>query len=244
MSGWIKLDRNISNHWVFKNSDYFKWWVDILLEVNHTPAKVVIKNKIYDCGRGEKLYSLDTWASRWNTNKSKVRRFLELLQKENMIELKSETQTTRLKVCKYDDYQEIGNTNETHLKRKRNANETHLTPIQERKEGKEEKENNIDPINWEVLLSFFNEKFNKKCTVVSNNVKSKFKARLKEGYTKKHIFNAIVNLSKDEYHIENKFKYVTLEFISRSNKLDAYGQDEPDKDLGTTNQKIMKYDHN
>lgn len=131
MSGWIKLNREINNHWVFQNSDYFKWWVDILLEVNYAPAKVVIKGKIYECDRGEKLYSLDTWATRWKTNKSKVRRYFDLLQKENMIELKNETQTTRLKVCKYEDYQETEKESETQTKRKRNANETHLTPIKE-----------------------------------------------------------------------------------------------------------------
>lgn len=140
MSSWIKLFRDINKHWIWQNSDYLKWWLDILLEVNHAPAKVVINNKIYECNRGEKLYSLDTWAARWGTNKSKVRRFLQLLQNDNMIVLKSETQTTRLTVCKYDTYQDMRNADETHLKRKRNASETHLTPIEEGKEEKEGKE--------------------------------------------------------------------------------------------------------
>jgi hypothetical protein len=140
MSGWIKLYRDLNKHWIWDNSDYLKWWLDILLEVNHTDSKVVIKNKIYECKRGEKLYSLDTWATRWKTNKSKVRRFFELLQKDSMIVLKNETQTTRLIVCKYEDYQELRHADETQTKRKRNANETHLTPIQEEKEYKEEKD--------------------------------------------------------------------------------------------------------
>ena len=140
MSSWIKLFRDINKHWIWQNSDYLKWWLDILLEVNHAHAKVVIKNKIYDCNRGEKLYSLDTWAHRWGTNKSKVRRFLQLLQNDNMIVLKSETQTTRLIVCKYDTYQDMRNGDETQMKRKRNADETHLTPIEEEKEEKEGKE--------------------------------------------------------------------------------------------------------
>ena len=140
MSSWIKLFRDINKHWIWQNSDYLKWWLDILLEVNHAPAKVVINNKIYQCERGEKLYSLDTWASRWGTNKSKVRRFFTLLQNDNMIVIKSETQTTRLTVCKYDTYQDMRHADVTHLKRKRHADETHLTPIEEGKEEKEEKE--------------------------------------------------------------------------------------------------------
>ena len=154
MSSWIKLFRDINKHWIWQNSDYLKWWLDILLEVNHTHAKVVIKNKIYDCNRGEKLYSLDTWAYRWGTNKSKARRFLQLLQNDNMIELKSETQTTRLIVCKYDTYQDMRNGDETHLKRKRHADETHLTPIEEGKEGKERKE---EINNTPSAFSFYNE---------------------------------------------------------------------------------------
>ncbi len=131
MSGWIKLHRQLKEHWIWNNSDYLKWWLDILLEVNHTSQKTLIKGILFECKRGEKLYSLDTWAKRWKTNKSKVRRFLELLQREEMIVLKNETITTRLIVCKYDSYQDERNANETQTKRKRNANETQMTPIQE-----------------------------------------------------------------------------------------------------------------
>ena len=149
MSGWIKIHRQLNKHWIWENTEFIKWWLDILMEVNHDEQKVLIKNVIFVCKRGEKLYSLDTWAKRWNTNKSKVRRFFDLLQKDSMIELKSETVTTRLIVCKYDDYQDKGNESETQTKRKRNANETQTTPIKECKELEELKEViniNIEPI--------------------------------------------------------------------------------------------------
>lgn len=227
MSGWIKLHREINSHWIWSNSDYFKWWIDILLEVNHTQAKVLIKGKVYNCGRGEKLYSLDTWASRWGTNKSKVKRFLEMLQKDEMICVKNETQTTRITICKYDDYQENENKSETQVKRKRNASETQVKSIQERKERKEYKEE--DPsvvsekpqIDFDKLLSFFNETTGKNVRVVNDKTKRQFNARLKEGYTKADIFNAIKNCYNDDYH-QNNPKYLTLEFISRSDKLEKY----------------------
>lgn len=141
MSGWIKLYRNINKHWIWENSDYLKWWLDMILEANYEDSKVVIKNKIYECKRGEKLYSLDTWAIRWKTNKSKVRRFFYLLQNDNMIRLVNETQTTRVTICNYESYQDEVKNVETQTKRKRNGSETHLTPI---KEIKNNKENNID----------------------------------------------------------------------------------------------------
>lgn len=221
MSSWIKLFRDINKHWIWQNSDYLKWWLDILLEVNHAHAKVVIKNKIYDCNRGEKLYSLDTWAYRWGTNKSKARRFLQLLQNDNMIELKSETQTTRIIVCKYDTYQDMRNAYETQMKHKRNASETHLTPIEEGKERKEEKEE-INNINFEKLLSFLNSKTGRNFKVINEATKKKYKARLKEGYTKDDILNAIINAVNSDYHKENDFKYLTPEFFSRADKLNMY----------------------
>jgi uncharacterized phage protein (TIGR02220 family) len=227
MSGWIKLHREINSHWIWSNSDYFKWWIDILLEVNHTPAKVLIKGKVYNCGRGEKLYSLDTWASRWGTNKSKVKRFLEMLQKDEMICVKNETQTTRITICKYDDYQENENKSETQVKRKRNASETQVKSIQERKERIEYKEEDSSvvsekpQIDFDKLLLFFNTTTGKNVRVVNDKTKKQFNARLKEGYTKADIFNAIKNCYNDDYH-QNNPKYLTLEFISRSDKLEKY----------------------
>ena len=221
MSSWIKLFRDINKHWIWQNSDYLKWWLDILLEVNHAHAKVVINNKIYDCNRGEKLYSLDTWAHRWGTNKSKVRRFLQLLQNDKMIVLKSETQTTRLIVCKYDTYQDMRNADETQMKRKRNACETHLTPIEERKEEKEEKEE-INTINFGKLLSFINQKTGRGFKVINKTVKGKYYARIKEGYTKQDILDAVSNSIKSDYHKGENFTYLTPEFFSRSATLDKY----------------------
>ena len=143
MAGWIKLHRSIQEHWLYtekRKFSKFEAWNDILLTVNFTEGKTIIKGKLIQIKRGESILSLDSWAKRWGWDKSAVRRFLNTLQKDNMIELKNETITTRLIVCKYDTYQDMRNGDETQTKRKRNADETHLTPIEEGKEGKEGKE--------------------------------------------------------------------------------------------------------
>jgi len=125
--GWIKLYRKMQHHWLYKEKrifSRFEAWLDILLNVQHEdePQKIVIRNQILIVNRGESIRSLETWATRWRWSKSKVRRFFEMLQKENMIEYSSETQTTRLNVLNYDNYQSMRNANETQMKRKRNAN--------------------------------------------------------------------------------------------------------------------------
>ena len=154
MSGWIKLHRSITEHWLYtENRKFSKYeaWNDILLTVNYAPAKTIIKGKIIYINRGESILSLESWGKKWNWDKSSVKRFLELLKKDEMIELKNETVTTRLIVCKYDTYQSKENDVETQVKRRRNASETQTKSIKEEEEKQEEKEEEIIYRNFKHL---------------------------------------------------------------------------------------------
>jgi hypothetical protein len=139
MSGWIKIHRSITNHWLYSEKRVYsklEAWYDMLIAVNYSDSKTLIKGKLYEVKRGQSIMSLDSWAKRWSWDKSKVRRFLNTLQNDNMIELKSDTITTQLTICNYESYQGERNADETPVKRKRNADETQTTLIEERKEEK------------------------------------------------------------------------------------------------------------
>ena len=58
--------------------------------------------------------------------------------------------------------------------------------------------------------------------MINDTVKAKFKARIKDGYTKEDILNTINNASKDPFHIENNFKYLTPEYFSRASTIDKH----------------------
>jgi len=85
-----------------------------------------------------------------------------------------------------------------------------------------EKGNPTHVINWEGLLNQFNEITGKKSKVVDDKSKKQFLARLKEGYTKVDIVNAITNCYNSEFHKGNGHKNLTLEFISRPDKFAMY----------------------
>jgi hypothetical protein len=138
MSGWIKLHRQLNEHWIWQKPEFLKWWLDILMQANIEPKKVLIKGQVIEVSRGEVVYSYETWANRWKINKSKVLRFLKMLEKDSMIVLKSETVTTRITICKYDTYQGERNDSETQVKRNWNASETQVKPTKEVKEIKNE----------------------------------------------------------------------------------------------------------
>jgi hypothetical protein len=130
MEGWIKLYRQIRENWIWSDPVKFKWWCDILLQVNHDEkiVKVNIGLKNIECGRGQSVMSLQNWAERWNVSKGCARHFLTLLQNDGMIKIENVTKSTRITVCNYDFYNQVTHARETHGERMVNAPETHGDP--------------------------------------------------------------------------------------------------------------------
>jgi hypothetical protein len=78
-------------------------------------------------------------------------------------------------------------------------------------------------IDFDILREFVNRELGRAFVVVNPAVKKKYKATLKQGYTKQMIMNAILNCKKDQYHIDTNYKYCTIEYFSRPNTLDLHG---------------------
>jgi hypothetical protein len=127
-SGWISIYRKIREHWLWQDPVKFQRWVDLLLEVNHTGRKVNLGCAIIECERGQTIRSLSNWAKRWKCSKSSARRFLELLEKDQMIVSESVSKTTRITVCNYDDYQKTRTDDEPMMNRSRNDDEPIADP--------------------------------------------------------------------------------------------------------------------
>ena len=126
--GWIRIHRQIKEHWLWQDPVKLRWWLDILISVNHAPKKVNIGNELIDCLRGQSVKSLKTWADEWKTSKDTARNFLKLLEKDNMITLENLTVSTRLTVCKYGDYQADLHDEQTQSERVPNASQTRAYP--------------------------------------------------------------------------------------------------------------------
>ena len=88
-----------------------------------------------------------------------------------------------------------------------------------REEKSKEEKSNIDS---NKLLSVFNSILGKKTRVVPDKANKQLKAALKAGYSKDDIVTAITNASKDPHHVDSNYKYLTLEFITRPDKLDRF----------------------
>jgi len=92
---------------------------------------------------------------------------------------------------------------------------------------KEKKTNNN--IDFDLFLKWFNITTGKNLRVVTKKAKDNIKARLKEGFFKEDLQAAVINCFNDDYHKSNNHKYLTPEFISRSDKMEKFCSVKPQK---------------
>lgn len=96
-----------------------------------------------------------------------------------------------------------------------------VDPSRQDKEKEQEKVESIY-VDYDKLIKVYNEILGRQTKVVPEKAKEQLNARLKEGYTKPDIVKALRNATKDPHHIESNYKYITLEFITRPDKLDRF----------------------
>ncbi len=77
-------------------------------------------------------------------------------------------------------------------------------------------------IDFKILLEYINKKTKRGFRTINAETRRKYKARLKDGYKKEDISNAIINAVNTQYHKDNNYQYLTPEFFSRANTLDKY----------------------
>ncbi|EOA9369478.1 TPA: DnaD domain protein [Staphylococcus aureus] len=108
MTGWISIDRSIQNHWLFKEKrtfSKFEAWIYLLMEANHSKVKVPIGNQIVTVERGQRLTSILTLSDLFNWSRFKVKTFLDLLESDGMLEVKTTSKYTLITIVNYDFYQ-------------------------------------------------------------------------------------------------------------------------------------------
>jgi len=71
------------------------------------------------------------------------------------------------------------------------------------------------------IINIFNEVFGKNSKVMSKKVLNKYKEILKY-YNLAEVQLAMQNAKADEFHVDNNFKYCTIEYFSRIEQMDKW----------------------
>jgi len=106
--GWIKLYRKISENklWICEPFTRGQAWVDLLLLANHEYGFFYCREHKVEVKRGFVGWSELKLAERWKWSRTKVRKFLKDLEKEQqIIQHKSQSYST-IEIINYEIYQE------------------------------------------------------------------------------------------------------------------------------------------
>lgn len=106
MAGWIKIYRELADHWLAQHPEKLGWWVLLLLKVAHEDKKVLVGNQMIELKRGQIIASLTYLADLWQTSKRTAERFVELLEKEQMLSRCVSRKVSIITICNYESYQE------------------------------------------------------------------------------------------------------------------------------------------
>lgn len=174
--GWIKLSRQIEDHWLWNKQPY-SWgqaWIDLILLANHKDEKIPYKGEIIMCKRGDVNRSLQFLSKRWKWSIHKVSNFLNLLESDEMVKQKRNSKGTVITLVNYDNFQVSSNTKGTQKEHKRNTEGTL---------GETYKNDKNDKNIYLNIVGHLNQTIGSNYKPDSKKTQSLIDARIREGFT-------------------------------------------------------------
>lgn len=105
MRGWISVQKQIRNHWVWRDPKYFRAWMDMLMMANYSEVKKPYKETIVLIKRGEFPASIRKLGERWGMAPNTVNSFIKRLKADTMIDTHTKYGFTLVKIINYEKYQ-------------------------------------------------------------------------------------------------------------------------------------------
>lgn len=217
MEGYIQLHRRLLEWEWYDDTPTFKLFIHCLLKANYTDKKW----RGNDIKRGQFITSISNLSHETGLSQKQVRSSIDKLVKTGELGKVTSSRNTMITVLSYNNYQQEGKPNgEVRANKGQSEGKVRATT---NKDNNDNKENNT--LDFVKLLSFINQKTGRKFKTINKDVKRKYEARLKDGYTKQDILNAVINASNLQYHKDNGCQHLTPEFFSRATTLDKYGNE-------------------
>jgi len=214
--GWIGLYRSITGHWLYPSGRAFtkyEAWIDLLLMVNHKDKEVFHGEDLVVCKRGEVITSQQKLMNKWGWSKSKLIKFLSVLEKDRMLAQKRDSKKTTISIVNYIDYQSFMSDDEIKKDRRKTVERPQTDHKQEVKEEKKS------------ILSFLNEATGKNFKVSSKKTSDLIRARLNDGYTIED-FKKVIRVKTEQWKDTDMDKFLRPETLF-SNKFESYLNEKP-----------------
>lgn len=206
--GWISVHRQLQEHWLWQKKPFStgQAWIDMLMMANHADNKFLLGNELVEVKSGSFITSEQKLADRWGWgSRHKVRNFLDLLQKDNMIIKKGDNKKTTITVENYSFYQDT----ETSTGQRGDINGTST--------GHQRDTNNNDNNDNNINNKYYGEFQN---VVLSDDELEKLKAKFPDWEERIEKLSAYMKSKGKRY----KSHYATILAWSRSEKKETKGE--------------------
>ena len=106
MGGWIKISREIEDHWLWQDADRLRWWIDMLFMASFEDKKVIEDTHLITIKKGQFIASVAFLCKRWGKSNKTIIKYLKLLEEDEMICREVlHRKTPIITICNYDKYQ-------------------------------------------------------------------------------------------------------------------------------------------
>lgn len=85
---FVGIDREIENHWIYQDAEYFKVWFEILLRArfSNEPEKTMMEGKLIIIERGQFIFGRISWSKRLGVSEQRLRTLFKKLSDDGMVE--------------------------------------------------------------------------------------------------------------------------------------------------------------
>lgn len=113
--GYFSINRSIEDNWLWKQKPFSKGqaWIDLILLANHSEVKLPKGDEINTYKKGCVHRSIYFLAERWGWNRKTVRRFLSVLENDQMVSVSCTASGTTITLINYEKYQNRWSTDGT-----------------------------------------------------------------------------------------------------------------------------------
>ena len=107
MTGYIRINRSVFKHKVFKEEPFSEIlaWIDLISRASYKEDTIRFNQYTKRVKRGELVVSPKYLALKWSWHVSKVRRFLKRLAYASMIGIVTDEGISRITIVNYNEYQ-------------------------------------------------------------------------------------------------------------------------------------------
>jgi len=191
MEGWISLHRSLLNHWMAEEPEAMALWIRMLLEANHSSVQKMFNGTLINIERGQLIFGLEACNKKTGIKIHKLRKFLNLFEKDSMIRRQRFNKYSLISITNYDSHQ--SDTGKAQAKRRQSAgkaqhynnvnNENKNTMSLLAEDDAAEQDKKKDEIPYQEIINLYNQHLpdlrtcNGPSTRYNQNIKRIWKAK-------------------------------------------------------------------